>query len=52
MHRLCGLRGRERAEGHQRDGAEERNAGAIELQERQPARDHSDVNDREDRDDG
>ena len=42
---------RHRAERHQRDGAEQRDAGAVELQERQPAEDHAEIDQRENRDD-
>jgi hypothetical protein len=41
--------GKRRDQGH---GAEQRDSGAVELHERQTAEDHSQVDDREDRDDG
>ena len=44
--------GREHADGHDGDRAEQRDAGAVELQERQPAEDHPEVDDDEDGDDG
>ncbi len=40
------LLGRERAQAHQRDGAQKRDAGAVEPQERQRPEDHAQVHDR------
>ena len=37
---------------HERDRAEQRHAGAIELEKRQPPEDHPEVDDGEDDDDG
>ncbi len=51
MDRQCRLLGREHAERHERDRAEQRDAGAVELHERQSAEDHPEIDDDEDRDD-
>jgi hypothetical protein len=40
------------ADGHDGDRAEQRHAGAVELQERQAAENHAHVDDDEDGDDG
>ncbi|MNC90480.1 hypothetical protein D3C83_65830 [compost metagenome] len=52
MDRAPCLLERQRTDGNERDRAEQGDAGAVELQERQPAEDHAEVDDEEDGDDG
>ncbi len=52
MNRFGRFLERHRVEGDERDRAQERYPGAVELEERQPAEEHSGIDDQEDDDDG
>ena len=52
MHRARGVLDRHRVQRQQGNGAEQRDAGAVELQERQAAEDHAEVDQGENGDGG